>query len=206
MEDRRPSQANADLTDQRLDVIVELMLKGRARALDHEKSYHPEWGHDNWTVGTHSYANTVFLIEDAAASGDYSWLEILHPKPEFVFRIGGAPLRFGNGGEGQKPRAKLRLRHPSESDFLQTQLPLRDRQVPQAGAVWRFVFRVGLDLEYDRIHLIYDVPDGEHPIENFELYSRGTTGSTSADRGQDPGLPQVGRSIEEQDLNEAGGE
>lgn len=169
----KPSDYTLDLLDERLAIIRNFMLEGRKTALAPD-SFHPELGDDAWTVGTTAYKRIGTLIINAADSVDYPWLTLVNPMPDLVFRIGKTPARFGNGDENQNPRKKLRRPHITEILAIQEEIrfsnePRRINTTP----VWRFVYNVGADLDYNSIHLVLINEEAEStPLYVYPLYNR----------------------------------
>jgi len=169
----KPSDYTLDLLDERLVVIRDFMLEGRKTSLASD-SFHPELGDDAWTVGTTAYKRIGRLILDAADSLDYPWLTLVNPMPDLVFRIGKTTARFGNGDENQNPRKKLRRPHITE--ILAIQEEIRFSNEPRrinTTTVWRFVYNVGADLDYNSIHLVLIDEEAEGaPLYVYPLYKR----------------------------------
>lgn len=87
-----PWEHHPALAADRLVTIGELIQKGRNNALER---YMPGIGCTPWSVGCEAFGFQKFEISQAAP--DLDWLEIINPTMQFVFSIGGVPVRFYKG-------------------------------------------------------------------------------------------------------------
>lgn len=76
----------------RLITIGLLIQRGRNDALDR---YNPGVGSNGWTLGCEGFAFQKHQIIEASA--DIEWLGIIDPGMQFIFTIGGVPVRFYRG-------------------------------------------------------------------------------------------------------------
>ena len=109
MAKRAPTDFHPDLTEDRLKFVASLIARGRNDALDrHDSSV----GHNAWTTGTCAFAFGKFRIEEAASSGEHSWLGVLDDSNRFIFTIGEAPVRFYKGEPEDPTDRTLRQFYP----------------------------------------------------------------------------------------------
>lgn len=107
-----PWEHHAALTRERLITIGKLIERGRNDALDR---YDPAIGCTGWTIGCEAFSFQKHQIETAA--DDLDWLEILDPSMQFIFSIGGVPVRFYRG-EPDEPNARTLKQSFSELHVL----------------------------------------------------------------------------------------
>src|SRR5258708_6165736 len=88
----RPWEHHAALTSERLITVAQLIQTGRNQALDR---FDPSIGCTTWNLGCDAFAFQRHQIIEASVTID--WLEILDPGMQFVFTIGGLPIRFYRG-------------------------------------------------------------------------------------------------------------
>ena len=133
-----PWEHNRELTADRLIQVANLIVAGRNAALDRND---PSLGCDPWTIGCEAFAFQKFRIYEAAEHLD--WLEILNPNMEFVFAIGGVPVRFYRGDPAEPHERALRQTFAElgqESLFADDEL-MRD----EVSILYRFAVETDLD-------------------------------------------------------------
>lgn len=104
-----PRDFHPALTEERLRICARMLANARRDALA-MASY--AMGDDPWSVGCRAFTFGRHQLERAAASGEYSWLEVLDDSAHFVFVIGdngnGVPVRFYRGAAEEPTERTLR--------------------------------------------------------------------------------------------------
>lgn len=155
-----PWEHHAVLTRDRLITIAKLIERGRNNALDR---FDPSIGCNPWTVGCEAFAFQKFEIE--TASFDSDWLEIIDPTMQFVFSIGGLPVRFYKG-EPDDPTA--RTLKQSFSELKQLSLFGADELVKLAAEpAYRFAIETDVDGALTAITFV--VLAGETPVLTWQV-------------------------------------
>lgn len=155
-----PWEHHAALTRDRLITVASLIERGRNQALDR---FDPSIGCGPWTVGCEAFAFQKFEIE--AAAEEMEWLEVLDPSMQFVFSIGGIPVRFYRG-EPDDPTA--RTLKQSFSELRQLSLFGADELVKlTAEPVYRFAIETDVDGALTAITFV--VLDGDTPILTWQV-------------------------------------
>lgn len=150
-----PWEHNPALSEDRLVIIGQLIRQGRNDALDR---YDQAVGCDGWTVGCEAFAFQKHQIIKAAEHTD--WLDILNPSMEFVFSIGGVPVRFYRG-EATEPHART-LRQ-TFAELNQMSLFGSD-ELERAGAHLLHRFAVETDFDGSITRITYVVLNGTTPL------------------------------------------
>ena len=146
------------LTRDRLVAIAQFIQKGRNSALDR---YDPSVGCDPWTVGCEGFAFVKHEIIEAALH--FEWLDILNPSMEFVFSIGGVPVRFYRGEASEPHERTLRQ---TNAELLQMQLfPLDELIRLTEKPLYRFAFEPDIDGSVAQVSFV--VLDGAAPVLNW---------------------------------------
>lgn len=155
-----PWEHHPALDRDRLIMIGKLIERGRNHALDR---FDPAIGCTPWTVGCEAFAFQKSEIETAALDAD--WLEILDPSMQFVFSIGGVPVRFYRG-EPDDPTA--RTLKQSFSELKQRSLFGADELVKLTSApAYRFAIETDVDGALTAITFV--VLAGETPVLTWEV-------------------------------------
>jgi hypothetical protein len=98
-----PWEHHPALTSERLVHVAKLIERGRNNALDR---YDPSVGGTGWTLGCEAFAFGMHEISQAA--GDLPWLEVIASSMQFVFSIGGVPIRFYRGAPEDPTKRTLK--------------------------------------------------------------------------------------------------
>jgi hypothetical protein len=155
-----PWDHHADLARDRLVSIGKLIERGRNLALDR---FDLTAGCTGWTLGCEAFAFQKHQIEDAASKID--WLEILNPTMQFVFAIGGVPVRFYRG-EPDDPNA--RTLKQTFSELQQMSLFGADELVKLAAEpLYRFAIETDLDGAITAITFV--VLAGDTPVLTWQV-------------------------------------
>jgi hypothetical protein len=150
-----PWEHNPALTEERLVMIGQLIRQGRNDALDR---YDQSMGCDGWTVGCEAFAFQKHQIIKAAGHTD--WLEILNPSMEFVFSIGGIPVRFYRGEAADPHERTLRQ---TFAELNQMSL-FGSEELERAGARLLHRFAVETDFDGSITRITFVVLDGSTPM------------------------------------------
>jgi hypothetical protein len=155
-----PWEHHAALARDRLITIAKLIEEGRNHALDR---FHPGVGCTPWTVGCEAFAFQKFEIENAAL--DLGWLEILDPSMQFVFSIGGVPVRFYRGDPSDPTTRTLKQ---SFSELRQLSLFGSDELVKLTSEpAYRFAIETDIDGAITTITFV--VLAGETPVLTWQI-------------------------------------
>lgn len=155
-----PWEHHAALARDRLVTIGKLIERGRNHALDR---FDPGIGCTPWTVGCEAFAFQKFEIETAAF--DVDWLEILDPSMQFVFSIGGVPVRFYRGEPDEPTTRTLKQ---SFSELKQLSLFGADELVRlTAEPAYRFAIETDVDGALTAITFV--VLAGETPVLTWQI-------------------------------------
>ncbi|USQ74014.1 hypothetical protein NF552_22695 (plasmid) [Roseomonas mucosa] len=157
----KPWHFHADLTEDRLVAVAQLIAGGRDAALE---IYDPTRGFNSWLLGCCAYQFGRFQIERAAEEKLHPWLWLARGAKHFIFHIGSVPVRFYRDDPDDPSDKVLRQ---SELEARQLSLALGDDG--EAGAdSFRLVVQTGLGGEFIRIAflalhegstvLVWDVP------------------------------------------------
>src|SRR5882724_9150369 len=87
-----PWEHHVALSRDRLIALAQLIRIGRNQALDR---FDPSIGCTTWNLGCDAFSFQRHRIIEASEVID--WLEILDPGMQFVFSVGGVPVRFYRG-------------------------------------------------------------------------------------------------------------
>jgi hypothetical protein len=140
----KPWHFHADLAEERLVAVAQLIAGGRDAALE---IYDPARGFDSWLLGCCAYRFGRFQIERAAQEKVHSWLWLARGAKHFIFHIGAVPVRFYRDDPDD----------PSDKVFRQSELEARQLSLAlgdgcDAGAdSFRLVVQTGLGGELIRI-------------------------------------------------------
>lgn len=155
-----PWDHHADLARDRLVAVAKLIERGRNRALDR---FDPLAGCTGWTLGCEAFAFQKHEIE--TASFDIDWLEVLNPTMQFVFAIGGVPVRFYRG-EPDDPN--VRTLKQTFSELQQLSLFGADELVKLAAEpLYRFAIETDLDGAITAITFV--VLAGDTPVLTWQV-------------------------------------
>jgi len=155
-----PWEHHPALDRDRLITIGKLIERGRNNALDR---FDPAIGCTPWTVGCEAFAFQKSEIETAAL--DVDWLEILDPSMQFVFSIGGVPVRFYRGEPDDPTTRTLKQ---SFSELKQRSLFSPDELVRLTSEpAYRFAIETDVDGALTAITFV--VLAGETPVLTWEV-------------------------------------
>lgn len=155
-----PWEHHAALTRDRLITIGKLIERGRNNALDR---LDPGIGCTPWTIGCEAFAFQKFEIYQAAGNTD--WLEIIDPSMQFVFSVGGVPVRFYRG-EPDDPTA--RTLKQSFSELKQLSLFGADELVKlTTEPAYRFAIETDIDGALTAVTFV--VLAGETPMLTWQV-------------------------------------
>lgn len=150
-----PWEHNPALTRERLITIGQLIIDGRNDAIER---FDPDKGCDGWTVGCEAFAFQKHQI--ILASERFEWLDILNPLMEFVFSIGGVPMRFYRG-EPDEPHDRTLRQTFAE---LQQGSLFSDEDLLGMARHLLYRFAVETDLDGSVMAITFVVLDGSAPI------------------------------------------
>lgn len=155
-----PWEHHAALTRDRLISIAKLIERGRNHALDR---YDPSVGCTPWTVGCEAFAFQKFEIETASFS--LEWLEILDPSMQFIFSVGGVPVRFYRGEPDDPTTRTLKQ---SFSELKQLSLFGAEELVKLADEpAYRFAIETDVDGALTAVTFV--VLAGETPVLTWQV-------------------------------------
>lgn len=89
-----PSDINAALTEERLQVLARTIAQVRAEAL---QGHEPEKGDNAWTFGCRAYSRTCFAFDRLELTGEYPWLRTHTDGLAFTLIVAGEPIKFFRG-------------------------------------------------------------------------------------------------------------
>lgn len=150
-----PWEHHPSLAEDRLVTIGQLITHGRNDALDR---YDQAVGCDGWTVGCEAFAFQKHQIIAAAEHTD--WLEILNPSMEFVFSIGGVPVRFYRG-EATDPHERTLRQTFAELNQMNL-FGSEELERPGIHLLHRFAVETDIDGSITRITFV--VLEGAMPL------------------------------------------
>lgn len=150
-----PWEHDPALTENRLIKIGRLIRQGRNDALDR---YDQALGCDGWTVGCEAFAFQKHQIIKAAEFTD--WLDILNPSMEFVFRIGGIPMRFYRG-EATDPHERTLRQTFAELNQMSL---FASEELGRPGSHLLHRFAVETDIDGSITRITFVVLDGATPL------------------------------------------
>jgi len=143
-----PHEFHADLTEQRIKAVGQLIYHARSDCLQH----HDEIAGDtNWSYGGRAREWTRQALRNAAANTkEYPFLSILEDNGQkFVIGIAGIPVKFFKD-DAEEPNARVRKR--SASELRQLSLFRFNGVDAPEDLAWRFVVEINtLDLEVIKI-------------------------------------------------------
>lgn len=155
-----PWEHHPALDRDRLITIGKLIERGRNNALDR---FDPTIGCTPWTVGCEAFAFQKSEIETAALNVD--WLEILDPSMQFVFSIGGVPVRFYRGEPDDPTTRTLKQ---SFSELKQRSLFGADELVKLTSEpAYRFAIETDVDGALTAVTFV--VLAGETPVLTWQV-------------------------------------
>jgi hypothetical protein len=185
-----PRDFHADLTEERLEKVAQLIASGRDDAMD---LYAPERGFNGWLLGCCAYQFGRFRIERAVQDGAFSWLRIMLGTRHFIFQIGSVPVRFYRDDPDDPSEKVLRQ---SELEAQQLSLALGGDEA-RDGVSFRLVVQTGIGGELLRI-VFLALRSGETILVwNVPLHKDGVraplvaVGSTPRDEGVTLPAPTV---------------
>jgi len=95
-----PWELHEQLTEERLVEIAAAIRDVRHESLD---GHEPDKGDTGWGLGCRAYERTCYALTLLADQCD--WLRILPTDKQFVFTVGGVPMRFYRG-EPERPQQR----------------------------------------------------------------------------------------------------
>lgn len=150
-----PWELNPGLTASRLITIGQLIQSGRAKALDR---FDPSIGCTGWTVGCEAFSFQRHEIVQATAT--YNWLDVLDSSMQFVFSVGGVPVRFYRGEPDEPSSRTLKQTFP-ELQQLSLFAPEELSKLGN-GRVYRFAVETDFDGSLNAVTFV--VLDGQTPV------------------------------------------
>lgn len=156
MSDKRPADYHASLTDERLQLLAQVIARVRREALD---SHDPLNGETNWSLGCRTYERICYAFGQEAASGDHPWLSVLSENLYFLIRLDGLPVKFYRGKPDEPPPRALK-EFKSEASARQEAFGFAK---PKDGgdSRWRLSYETDLDQLVFRATLLRVNEDGE---------------------------------------------
>ncbi|MGO4129221.1 hypothetical protein AB4Z01_32825 [Inquilinus sp. YAF38] len=155
-----PWEHHPALLRDRLVTIAQLITRGRNDALDR---YDASVGCISWTVGCEAFAFQKHRIQEAAAGID--WLDILDPTMQFVFSIGGVPVRFYRG-EPDDPN--MRTLRQTFSELKQMSL-FSAEELVKLTATPLYRFAVETDIDGAIVAVTFLVLAGDTPVLTWQV-------------------------------------
>ncbi len=150
-----PWEHHPALTRDRLIIVGKLIQAGRYDALDRND---PNVGCTPWTVGCEAFAFQRHQILEA--SEEIEWLGIVDPSMQFIFTIGGVPIRFYRGAPGDPTQRTLRQ---SYSELWQLSL-FGSGELVKLACDPAYRLAVETDLEGAISGITFVVLDGDAPV------------------------------------------
>lgn len=144
----------------RLISIAQLIQRGRNEALDR---FDPAVGCTGWTVGCEAFAFQRHQI--IMASTNLDWLEIVDPSMQFVFSIGGVPVRFYRGEPDDPTSRTLKQSFP---ELAQLSLFSRE-ELEKLGSQTLYRFAVETDIDGSLSAIAFVVLNGETPLLTWSV-------------------------------------
>jgi hypothetical protein len=146
---QHPSQDYPGLTQDRLLVMADLIRSVREDALD---DHRPDKWETNWSLGVRQYERTCGAI--TWASQTHLWLSIISGTgggaTQYVFAIGGHPVRFCRGDEEEIAE---RYREPCFPELIQQEI-LSSLGIPTTNICLRIVIENAPDSRPIHIRLM----------------------------------------------------
>jgi len=139
-----PQDYHPDLSIERLVVAAQLIARGRANAVEHHL---PDIGDDAWILGVRGFSASK--RELSAHDDEFPWLSIDDPSLHFVFKIGGATLRF-YAGAPDKPNARFLKKTLSEIK----QSSFNFEYEGSENLIFRIAVETDIDGQADNIYLV----------------------------------------------------
>jgi hypothetical protein len=99
-----PWEIQPQLTLPRLQLVEKLLRDVRHASL---RLHDPLGGDDNWSLGCRIYARSRNTL--AQMESQWEWLRIVKDQQQFIFAIGGVPVRFYRGDSESPPAHNLEL-------------------------------------------------------------------------------------------------
>jgi hypothetical protein len=155
-----PWEHHTALTRDRLITLAQLIRAGRNQALDR---FDPSIGCTSWNLGCDAFSFQRHQIIEASEVTD--WLEILDPGMQFVFSVGGVPIRFYRGEPDDPSERTLKQ---SFSELQQLSLFGVDELVKlTAEPIYRFAVETDIDGSLTAITFV--VLAGETPVLTWQI-------------------------------------
>ena len=190
---KKPWEFTDALLIERLQRIAHILRETRLHTVT---AYDPKVGDGPWSTGCLVYERSINRI--GQASRNLPWLEVLSDSLEFVFAIGGVPIRFYRG-DGDNPSNKQLACCHTEIQ----QLSLIDQQA-NGDLIWRLavetdaagfttkIVLVGFEFENvgardKSIVCYYEIPES---LDNVSLFP-----DRPAPRGEGVDLPAATPSL-----------
>lgn len=127
-----PCEYNAELTDERLEVIACLLRNVRYEALQVTSTELD----DSFTQETLAFGRSRKALIKLATSKEHPWLSLTHSGMDVTFSIGGVPCRFYRD-DNEKPKKKGFFKRNIVEQQLE--LPLSNGNDNEHPEIWRFV-------------------------------------------------------------------
>lgn len=196
-----PWEVHAGLSPDRLIKIAELIQSGRNKALDR---FDPTLGCTGWTVGCEAFAFQRYELIKAAE--EIEWLQILDSTMQFVFSVGGVPVRFYRGEPDDPSSRTLKQTFP-ELDQLTL---FSAEELSKLGSSRIYRFAVETDIDGSLAAVSFVVLDGESPTLVWPIPLDGSVTKISpmwAEKSEGVELPppSVGVAQAKNDNDEAAG-
>lgn len=151
------------VTVERLLLLADIVRVAREGATD---LHRPEDGETNWSLGVRGFERTNTAI--TWATQEYPWLAVVNGAGggpvQFVFTIGGHPIRVCRGDADEVP---LRYQQPCIPELVEQQCLLQiDGNIP-AGRCLRLVVENGADGNPLHIYLHEIEDETGNPVRSF---------------------------------------
>lgn len=189
-----PWDYHSDLTAARLVQVARLLRQGRHDAVER----HDELiGDDNWVLGCRAYNCGRFRVIQADQTGQHSWLSILNPNLQFIFKIGVVPVRFYRGDSDEPTAKTCRIAYPELN-----QLAIAFEEEANDDVVFRFAIETDFDGSVDAIKFVglrhsQVVLSWEVPLQTAEVV-RFPVVVVEQDDGTELAPPAVGLLIDDE--------
>ena len=109
-----PIHYHADLTQERLAIVAEILLEEYNKTIDDLSSITD----DNYTRGCTAFGRQKNGIKQLSLSGTYPWLQILNSTNDLVFKIGSVPCRFSSDDPNNPKKGAVLTVHRYQTSFF----------------------------------------------------------------------------------------
>lgn len=127
----KPWDYHPALTKGRLTLIGQIIADARNAVFEQ----FDERGDDAWAIGCRAFSWVRKAIMREAISGENSWLSVMDPSKQFIFRIGEIPVRFLRG-DPDVPHSRTLSTISRESVQIAMVFPGESRALQ---LIWRFI-------------------------------------------------------------------